>query len=101
MSAPIPIYLGLASEKSHGQEHSKVPELSKAQSLSQIATALVGTPRKEKKMANVLEAILRPSKMATSAPPKVSKEKADEPMASVVDTSPNLDEARPSEHTQS
>jgi hypothetical protein len=87
VSAPNPIYLGLALEKSHGQEQPKVQELSKAQSLSQIATALVGTPRKEKKMSNVLEAILRPSKMATSTPLKVSKEKADEPMASVVDTS--------------
>jgi hypothetical protein len=57
-------------------------------------------PRKGKRMANVLEAILRPPRMATPAPPKVSKDKADEPMAGSIDTSPNLDKAEPSEPTQ-
>jgi hypothetical protein len=95
------IHLGLASEKSHGQDQSKVQELPKAQALSHIATAPVGTPGKGKRMANVLEAILRPSKMATPAPPKVSKDKVDEPMADIVDTSPNLDKAGPSEPIKS
>jgi hypothetical protein len=101
LSAPSLIHLGLASEKSHGQEQSKVQELLKAQALSQIAIAPARTPRKGKRMANVLESVLRPSKMATPAPPKVSKDKADEPMASIVDTSPDLDKAGPSEPTQS
>jgi hypothetical protein len=51
-------------------------------------------------MANVLEAVLRPSKMATPAPPKVCKDKADEPMAGIVDTSPVLDKAGPSKPTE-
>jgi hypothetical protein len=44
-------------------------------------------------MANMLEAVLRPSKMATLAPPKVSKDKVDEPMVVIVGTSPDLDKA--------
>jgi hypothetical protein len=52
-------------------------------------------------MANVLKVVLRPSKMATPTPPKVSKDKADEPMVGIVDTSPDLDKAGPSEPTQS
>jgi hypothetical protein len=39
-SAPSLIHLGLVLEKSHGQEQPKT------QALSQIATALAGTPRK-------------------------------------------------------
>jgi hypothetical protein len=52
-------------------------------------------------MANVLEAILRPSKMATPAPPKVSKDKVDELMAVIIGSSADLDKARHSEPTQS
>jgi hypothetical protein len=49
-------------------------------------------------MANVLEVVLRPSKVATPAPPKVSKDKADQPkMAAIVDISSDLDKAGPSE----
>jgi hypothetical protein len=61
VSAPPPIHLGLASEKSHGQEQLKV------QALSKIAIAPAGTPRKGKRMANVHEAILRLLKVTTYA----------------------------------
>ena len=49
-------------------------------------------------MANVLEAILRPSKVVTLAPPKVSKDKVDEPkMINIADVSSNLGKVGPSE----
>jgi hypothetical protein len=101
VSAPAPFYLGLTTEKSHGPEQPKVQEIPKAQAQSQIATAPAGTPRKGKRMANVLEAILRPSKMATLATSKVFMDNVDEPMAGIVDTSPDLDKAEPLEPTQS
>jgi hypothetical protein len=52
-------------------------------------------------MANVLESILRPSKMATPALPKVSEDKADEPMVGIADSSSDLGKAGPLEPTQS
>jgi hypothetical protein len=98
VSAPPIIHLELVSEKSHGQEQSKVQELPKVQALSKIATAPVITPRKGKRMANVLEAVLRPSKVTTPAPPKVSKDKVDEhKMTKIADISSNLGKAGPSE----
>ena len=49
-------------------------------------------------MANVLKAVLRPSKIATLAPPKVSKDKVDETKMTVnVELSSDLDKAGPSE----
>jgi hypothetical protein len=56
-----PIHLELASEKSHGvEEQPKVQDFPKVQALSNIASNPARTPRKGKRMANVLEAILRP-----------------------------------------
>jgi hypothetical protein len=52
-------------------------------------------------MADVLETVLRPLKMATPALPKVSKDKASESMVVIVGTFPDLDKAGPSEPTQS
>jgi hypothetical protein len=68
------------------------------QELSKIASTPAGTPRKFKRMANVLEAVLRPSKVTTLAPMKVSKDKVDEPkMTANVDISSNLDKDGPLE----
>jgi hypothetical protein len=73
------------------QEQSKIQELSKAQALSKIATAQTGTPRKGKRMTTVLEAVLRPLKIVTPAPPKVSKDKVEEPkMINTADVSCNM-----------
>jgi hypothetical protein len=93
VNAPAPIHLELATEKSYGPEQSKVQELPKAQMQPHITTAPAGNPKKGRRMANMLEAVLGPSKMATLAPPKVSKDKVDEPMAVIVGTSPDLDKA--------
>jgi hypothetical protein len=76
----------------------KMPELPKVQEQPKATSVPVGTPNKGKRMANVLEVVLRPSKVATPAPPKVSKDKADQPkMIAIVDISSDLDKAGPSE----
>jgi hypothetical protein len=43
-----------------------------------MAAASAATPRKGRRMASVLDAILRPSKMATPAPTRISKDKVEE-----------------------
>jgi hypothetical protein len=55
VNAPEPIHLELSDQP-------KVQELQKAPAKPQITTAPVGTPKRGRRMANVLEAILRPSK---------------------------------------
>jgi hypothetical protein len=42
--------------------------------LSRTATAPTATPRKGRKMASVLDVVLKPSKMATPAPTRVSED---------------------------
>jgi hypothetical protein len=74
-----------------------MPELPKVQEQPKATSVSVGTRKKGKRMANVLEAILSPSKVATPVLPKVSKDKADDPkMAAIVDISSDLDKAGPS-----
>jgi hypothetical protein len=46
--------------------------------LPKIATVPTVTPRKGRRMASVLDAVLKPSKIATHAPTKVSEAKAEE-----------------------
>ena len=46
-------------------------------------TGLIGTPRKGKRMANVLEAILRPTKMVSPAAPKISEDIIREPKMAI------------------
>jgi hypothetical protein len=46
--------------------------------LSRIATVPAVTPRKGRRMASILDAVLGPSKMATPAPTRVSKDKVEE-----------------------
>jgi hypothetical protein len=59
------------------QEQPKVHEQPKVES------APAGTPRKEKRMANVLKLVLRPAKMASPAAPKVSEDIALESKTSI------------------
>jgi hypothetical protein len=56
----------------------KVPDLPKLQEQTRTTPVLAGTFKKGKRMPNVLDVVLRPSKAITSAPPKVSKGKTDE-----------------------
>jgi hypothetical protein len=56
-----------------------------------------GTPKKGKIMANVLEDVLRPMKIVSPAPSKVSRDIVNEPNMTIsVDITSNLGEARPS-----
>jgi hypothetical protein len=92
VNAQNPIHLELLDQP-------KVQELPKAPAQPQITTALAGMPKKGRRMANVLEAVLRPSKMATPAPSKVSKDKASESTTVAPSTFADSDKAGPSEAT--
>jgi hypothetical protein len=46
--------------------------------LSKVATVLAATPGKGRRMASILDTMLKPSKMATPAPTKVSEDKVEE-----------------------
>jgi hypothetical protein len=76
----------------------KMPELPKVQEHPKATFVPTGTLKKGNRMVNVLKVVFRPSKVATPAPPKVSKDKVDEPkMAAIEDISSDLDNAGPSE----
>jgi hypothetical protein len=67
------------------------------QGLSRIASTSVATPKKGRRMANVLDVVLTPSKMATPAPTRISKDKARElEKAKDVSTAPDCAKAGPS-----
>jgi hypothetical protein len=65
-------------EISRADMEPKMPELLKVQEQSKVTSALVETPKKGKRMANVLEAIMRPMKIVSLVPPKVSRDIVDE-----------------------
>jgi hypothetical protein len=66
------------------------------QELSRIASTSVATLKKGRRMANILDAILRPSKMATSATVRIFKDKARELEKAIdVSTAPDCAKARP------
>jgi hypothetical protein len=68
------------------------------QELSRIACASVITPKKGRRMANILDAVLRPSKVATPAHTRISKDKVGElENAIYVSIAPDCAKARPSE----
>ena len=74
----------------------KAEECSKIEEQPKMVFAPKGSPRKEKRMANVLEAVLRPTKMAPSTTPKISEDIHEPKMAINVDITPGLDVADPS-----
>jgi hypothetical protein len=61
-----------------------------------MVSAPVGTPRKGKRMANVLEAIMRPTKMTPPTTSKISKDIREPKMAINMEITPGLDVADPS-----
>jgi hypothetical protein len=71
-------------EISRADMEPKTPELLKVQEQmgvqeqSKVTSALAETPKKGKRMANVLEAIMRPMKIVSLVPPKVSRDIVDE-----------------------
>jgi hypothetical protein len=67
--------------------------------LSRIVFALAVTPMNGRKMANVLDAVLKPSKVVTRAPTKMSKDKAEELEKAIDESStPDCVKAGPSKH---
>jgi hypothetical protein len=103
MQRPPPIHLESTLVEGHGVEKQpKVQDSSNVQELSKIASIPAGTPRKGKRVANILEAFFMPSKITMPAPPKVSKDKVDE-LKMIVDktASPDLVKAGPLEPTSS
>jgi hypothetical protein len=75
-----------------------MPEFPRVQEQPKVTSAPAGTPKKGKRMANMLEAILMPLKIASPAPLKVSRVVANEPKINVnVDIPFDLGEAGPSE----
>jgi hypothetical protein len=62
--------------------------------LSRITSASVATSKKGRRMANILDVVLRPSKMATPAPTRISKDKARELKKAInVSTTPDCAKA--------
>jgi hypothetical protein len=86
------------AESSKVEQHPKLQNPPMVQELSRVAFAPAGTPKKGRRMANVLDAVLRPSKITTPAPTKIFKDKADE-LGKTIDKSASLDlgKAGPSE----
>jgi hypothetical protein len=79
------------------EERSKIQEQLKVQDQPKIMTGLIGTPRKGKRMANVLEDILRPTKMVSPAAPKISEDIIRQPkMAIDAEITPGSGVADPS-----
>ena len=79
------------------QECSKMQEQSKVQKRSKVASAPARTPRKGKRMANVLKVVLRPVKMASPTAPKISEDiVCDLKMATNVEITSSSDKADPS-----
>jgi hypothetical protein len=85
-------------------ESSKTDQQPKLQSppampgLSKTATVPAMTPRKGRRMASVLDVVLKPSKMATPAPTRVSEDKVEELGEAVAaSTAPSCAKVGPSE----
>ena len=68
------------------------------QGLSRITSVSVATPKKGRRMFSVLDAVLRPLKIATPAPTRISKDKVGE-LEKAIDVSvvPNCIKVGPSE----
>jgi hypothetical protein len=86
------------TESSKTEQHPKLQSSLVVPGLSRIATALAVTPRKGRRMANVLDVVLRPLKMATPAPTRILKDRAWElEEVVVVSAAPECTKAGPSE----
>jgi uncharacterized protein YqgQ len=86
------------TESSRMKQQPKLQGSPMVQELSKIASAPAVTPKKGRSMASVLDAVLRPSKVATPAPTKISKDKAEELEKAIEESiAPDCAKAGPSE----
>jgi hypothetical protein len=69
--------------ESGAKEFPKTEEQMKVQDQSKAISSPAGTPRRGKRMTNVLEVVLRPAKMVPPAAPKISKDKVREPKMAI------------------
>jgi hypothetical protein len=68
------------------------------QGLSRITSTFITTHKKGRRMASILDAVLRPSKMSTPTPNRISKDKAGELEKTInVSVVPDCTKAKPSE----
>ena len=65
-------------ESSRTKQQPKLQSPPAMAGLSKIATVPAATPRKGRRMASVLDVVLKPSKITTPAPTKISEGKVDE-----------------------
>jgi hypothetical protein len=68
----------IKTKDSRMEEQPKLQNPPVAQELPKIALVPVITPKKGRRMANMLDAVMRPSKVATPPPTKISKDKSKE-----------------------
>jgi hypothetical protein len=80
----------IIAESSKTKQQLKLQSSPAAPGLSRMETASATTPRKGRRMANVLDTVLRPSKMAAPAPTRVSKGKGGESEEAVTEPPKSL-----------
>jgi hypothetical protein len=98
VEAPISLLERTKTWSSRMELQLKLQNLPMVQELSKIASIPAVTPKKGRRMANVLDAIPRSSKMSTPAPTKVFEGKADELKMTIDKVAPpNFAKGRPSE----
>jgi hypothetical protein len=98
VEAPTILSETTKTESSRMEKQPKLQNPPIEQELTKIASAPAITPKKGRRMANVLDAVLRPSKVATPAPTKISKHEAEDLEKAIHESiAPHCAEARPSE----
>jgi hypothetical protein len=84
-------------KSSRTKQQPKLQSLAAMAGLSKTSTVPVATPRKGRRIANVLDVVLKPSKVSTPASTKVSEDKIEElGEAATASASPSRAEGGPS-----
>jgi hypothetical protein len=84
------------TEDSRMEQQPKLQDPPAVQGLPKIALVLEVTPKKGRRMANVLDAVLRPSKVVMPSATKISKDKSKELKKASESTDLDCAEAEPS-----
>jgi hypothetical protein len=97
VDAPSILLETTKTEHSRMEQQPKLQNPLAAQELPKIALVPAITPKKGRRMANVLDIVLRPSKAATPPPTKISKYKYEELKTAIESIAPDCAKARSSE----
>jgi hypothetical protein len=84
------------AKSSKTEDHPKLQSPPTTTGLLKITTASTTTPRKGRRMASVLDAILKPSKVPTPISSKASEANVEKLVVAAASASPTCAEARPS-----